>query len=191
MVLTLVVSALIAITIWQYAPRWFDRPPAPTPVPAPFAGTDANGWAQGADGIVAPDDNPIFIPVRQALVLSRVDPKAVSERDPAAFLAMLSPGSRANYERTLLSVTTQIRPGTVLMPDGVRARGSMSEAVDNQGRPVVMTDYTFAYALRPDNLHEAADVVYVRARVDFRPSEQGLAILAATSSAEAPIGGNK
>ncbi|HEX8868367.1 MAG TPA: hypothetical protein VF821_22095 [Lentzea sp.] len=135
-----------------------------------FAGTEAAGWAQGPDGITAPGDDPAYLAVRQALVLARVD------CDEAAFLDLLTPDSRAAFGREALlpAVVTRLRPA------GVRVRGSMFEALDQDDRLVVMTDYRFAYAL--DNPDGPASVLFLAAQADFQLRDDGLRVLAANSS---------
>ena len=153
---------------------------SPGEIADPFAGTEAVGWARGADGIVPPGDDPAYLAVRRALVLARI------ERDEAAFLDFIAPAARAVFgrEKLLPSVVTRFRPGSALLPEGIRVRGSMFEASDQHDRLVVMTDYRFAYAFEPDNPDGPASVVFVAAQVDFQLREDGLRVLAATSSAD-------
>jgi hypothetical protein len=139
--------------------------------PDPFAGTEAAGWAQGSDGITALNDDPAYLAVQQALILARV------ELDQAAFLDLLTPESREVFGREALlpSLVTRLRP------HGVRVRGEMFEALDQHDRLVVMTDYRFAYAVA-DNPDGPARVVFVAAQADFQLRDDGLRVLAATSS---------
>ncbi|MEV6244033.1 hypothetical protein [Lentzea sp. NPDC051838] len=135
-----------------------------------FAGTEAVGWARGAAGIEPLTDDPAYLAVRRALVLARVD------CDPAAFLDFVAPESRRVFGRDALLPSLV----TLRKPREVRVSGSMFEATDQHDRLVVMTDYRFAYAL--DNPDGSPSVVFLTAQADFQLRDDGLTVLAATTT---------
>ncbi|KOV82705.1 hypothetical protein [Nocardia sp. NRRL S-836] len=150
----------------------------------PFARTPAEHWADGDKGIVAPDDNPEYLPlyaaVRRALVAAHLDSKMVVERDRAALFAMLAPEVREHFEPTTDTVLwTRIKEGTKLLPVPVKVDGRMWPGRDADGTLIVHTSYRFAYAFDPgdraDTLFEQNDLLaMVRADADFALTPEGL-----------------
>ncbi|WP_434448940.1 hypothetical protein [Lentzea sp. E54] len=126
-----------------------DLPHVGANVEIPFANTPAEQWADGEKGIVAPDANPVFEQVKQAIIASRLDPATLSEHKPDRFVAMLSPQMREHVAKDgLASWVTSLKPGTKLLPNGIKVSGRMSLG-EKDGYPAVMTDYVFAYAFEP------------------------------------------
>ncbi len=117
-------------------------------VEVPFAGTPAEQWADGEKGIVVPDANPAFERVRQAIIASRMDPVTISEHKPDQFLTMLAPEMSDHVEKDVSGWTTRLKPGTKLLPNGIRVAGKMTLG-EKDGFPAVTTDYVFAYAFEP------------------------------------------
>lgn len=114
-------------------------------VEIPFVGTPAEQWPES---IVAPDGNPAYEQVRQALVASRMDPAVLTDHKPDSFLAMLAPGVREHVSKELPGWTTWLKQGTKLLPNGIRVSGKMTLG-EKEGYPAVRTDYVFAYAFEP------------------------------------------
>jgi hypothetical protein len=185
-----------------------DEPVQAVPAPlsegeqlAPFLGTPAAQFADGADGIVLPAARPIgrydaatvaahLQAAKQVLVLSRLDPRMVERRDPSAFLALLAPAERAriaprfaaNVEGTI-SYATRLAPGQqqLAVP---KVHGTMSVGIGRYGELDAVADYVFVYALHPAqpvydrmHLHSVIRARVTLSRVDDRrytDAEQGV-----------------
>ncbi|WP_431679226.1 hypothetical protein [Kitasatospora sp. KL5] len=144
-------------------------PDTPT-VERPWAGSPADTWKAGADALVLPEAKAVGVfdkeevadllaEVRQYLVLTNVDPKTIRGETPAAALAMLDRGSRADLEKALAHPTADLDATTWLsrfdprravpVTDVVKAQGTMTFESDGDRGLMVHTDYIFVYALRP------------------------------------------
>jgi hypothetical protein len=115
----------------------------------PFAGTDADAYAKGEDGITVPTatDVPGFTAaqvkngldkVKLALKAARLDPKMLTDHDTSVLLNLLAPDARAPIvkafaEHDFLGFATQLGPGLKLSSDPFRVKGDMtfSGAVSN------------------------------------------------------------
>jgi len=157
----------------------FDGPPAD-----PFLGTPADGWANGAAGIVAPPARPAgrftaaqvaaaYATTRQLLIAAGLDRQTLLGGQPAAFARLLTPAQRATflagldkpgvakdgYPLSTRTWVTSFAPGTVaLIGSVIKVHGTMSaRAVTESGKAVlaVEVDYLFAYAVKPP--HNPAD----------------------------------
>ncbi|RAS64576.1 hypothetical protein C8D87_10563 [Lentzea atacamensis] len=174
----LVVGALIAVAAWQYAPQWFGNPPRPVvDFGRPFAGTPYESWADGERAVVAAPEHE---QVRRAVIAARIDPAELERRDGAAFLALFPEAARPAWQQMLPMLATQLTPGTKLLPNGVRAQGTIGKAVDGEGKEVVRADFRIAYAFAPDDPgvirgHEDF-IVMAEARADFQQTPQGMRI---------------
>ncbi|ANZ35462.1 hypothetical protein BBK82_04575 [Lentzea guizhouensis] len=153
----------------------------------PFARTPAEKWADGEAGIVAPDQDPEYAPVyeavRKAVVAAHLDPRMVVERDREPFLALLAQPSAEDVEPITDTVLwTRTKEGTKLLPVPVKVDGRMWPGRDENGLPVVHTSYRFAYAFDPgemkNSLFEQTDLLaMVRADVDFQLDAEGLWVI--------------
>ncbi|MEU0884211.1 hypothetical protein ABZ345_36945 [Lentzea sp. NPDC005914] len=143
----------------------------------PFAGTPAEQWAEGEKGIVAPDGNPAYEQVRQAIVASRMDPAMLDEHKPDRFLALLAPDVREHITKDLAGWTTRLKQGMKLLPHGIRASGKMTLG-EKDGYPAVTTDYVFAYAFEPPDPKKLTSqlemVAAIREQVTYTVTPAGL-----------------
>lgn len=143
----------------------------------PFAGTPAEQWPEGEKGIVAPDGNPAYEQVRQALIASRMDPVMLTEHQPGRFLALLAPEVREHVTKELSGWTTRLKQGTKLLPGGIRVSGKMTLG-EKDGYPAVTTDYVFAYAFEPPDPKKLTSqlemVAAVREKVTYTVTPEGL-----------------
>jgi len=149
------------------------RPAAPAPPPDPFAGTPAATFSRGAAGIVLPPAKPLgvwtaaevratLLRTRDLLVASRLDPRVVQRGDTSRYLALLSPSTRRLVTAAVrkgepgLGYVTRLAPGSVLAPQPVRVKGSMSVALGRDGQLVVVANYVWVYPLRRAGAPSAA-----------------------------------
>jgi hypothetical protein len=182
MIVALVVIALIAITAWQYAPQWFGTTPQPVvDFGRPFAGTNYESWADGEQAVVAAPEHD---QMRRAVIAARIDPSALESRDGAAFLELFPEATRPTWRQMLRLMTTQLRPGTKLLPNGIKAQGTIARTVDEEGKEVVRTDFRIAYAFVPDDPgtirgHEDF-IVMAEARMDLQQTPEGMRITNST-----------
>ncbi|MFD4644593.1 hypothetical protein ACFWN2_45310 [Lentzea sp. NPDC058436] len=146
-------------------------------VQVPFAKTPAEQWPEGEKGIVAPDANPAYEQVRQALIASRLDPATLTDHKPDRFLAMLAPPAREHIAKDVSGWVTRLKQGTKLLPNGIRASGKMTLG-EKDGYPAVTTDYVFAYAFEPPDPKKLLDqmeiVAAVREQVTYTITPEGL-----------------
>ncbi|QFZ17216.1 hypothetical protein [Saccharothrix syringae] len=139
----------------------------------PFAGTTATTWADGADGVVAPRAEPVggftaeqvadaYARVRQAVVTARLDRRVLVDHDPEPLVALFAPDLRDSL-RTLFDgrndgeaalLATRVDRGARLAEAEPKVLGEMAAEAGPAGELVVRTDYTFAYAFRPDRPEE-------------------------------------
>ena len=146
-------------------------------VEVPFAKTPAEQWPEGEKGIVAPDANPAYEQVRQALVASRMDPATLTDHRPDRFLAMLAPPARDHVAKNVSGWVTRLKQGTKLLPNGIRVSGKMALG-EKDGYPAVTTDYVFAYAFEPADPKKLFDqmeiVAVIRDKVTYTITPEGL-----------------
>ncbi|SES08121.1 hypothetical protein [Lentzea albida] len=146
-------------------------------VEVPFAKTPAEQWPEGEKGIVAPDGNPAYGQVRQALVAARLDPAVLTEHKPDRFLAMLAPPAREHVAKDVTGWVTRLKQGTKLLPNGIRVSGKMTLG-EKDGYPAVTADYVFAYAFEPPEPGKLTDqmeiVAAVREQVTYAITPEGL-----------------
>ncbi|MFE2752833.1 hypothetical protein ACFXGA_12640 [Actinosynnema sp. NPDC059335] len=135
----------------------------------PFAGTAAASWADGAEGVVAPEAGPVgpysaeqvaaaYERVREAVVAARLDRRVVRDHDLEPFFGLFAPDLRdslrvlfdgRNDGEAALAVT-RVDKGVRLAEAEPKVRGGMVAEVGPEGELAVRTDYTFAYAFTPD-----------------------------------------
>lgn len=143
----------------------------------PFAYTPAEQWPEGDKGIVAPDGNPAYEQVRQAIIASRLDPATLTDHKPDRFLAMLAPAVRAHVSKELHGWTTLLKRGTKLLPNGIRVSGKMTLG-EKDGYPAVTADHVFAYAFEPPDPEQLSSqlemVAAIRERVTYTITPEGL-----------------
>jgi hypothetical protein len=156
----------------------------------PFAATPAAEWADGAEGITAPEAKAVggfsaeqvaetTSLVRDALVASRVDTRMLAQHDPAGYLGLLAPDAKrqleplfgGGHEPEVQSLVSMVADGTELLPVAPKVSGTMSVQAGDPGELVVHTNYVFAYAFRPAGPTKLVDamnvIVVVRADVDY------------------------
>ena len=112
---------------------------------APFAGTPAEGWADGAEGITAPAPMQVgeFSAdevaaatglVRDALVASRIDRTMLIDHDPDAYLRLLAPDARkllkplfgTGREPQAQALVSLIAQGNPLLDVEPKVKGTMT-----------------------------------------------------------------
>jgi hypothetical protein len=182
------------------------NPPASTspPAPGPFAGTDAQDYPKGADGIVVPaaSDQPGFTAaqvkaglekVKSALYAARLDPKMLTGHDTSVLLGLLAPDAqqpivKAFSDHDFLGFATQLGEGQHLSSDPIRVKGAMtfSAAVSDdaaKGRLLkIDTNFVWVYGFDGPSTTPGQRMVtihdqitwYVPADADFSPSSRGL-----------------
>ncbi|SMD24155.1 hypothetical protein [Lentzea albidocapillata] len=146
-------------------------------VEQPFAGTHAEQWSEGERGIVLPSTDPAFEQVRQALIAARLEPATISELKPDRYLALLAPGAREQVSAHLHNWTTRLKPGTKLLPNGIRVSGTMALG-EKDGHQTVTADYVFAYAFEPPDPKKLVDqmemIAAVREKITYTVTPEGL-----------------
>lgn len=169
--------ALVVIGAVLFGLYRADVPKRGVNVEIPFASTPAEQWPEGERGVVAPAGDPAYEQVRQALIASRMDPVMISDHEPGRFLALLAPGVRDHVSKELPGWTTRLKPGTKLLPNGIRASGKMTLG-EKDGYPAVTTDHVFAYAFEPPDPERLTDqmelVAAVREKVTYLITPEGL-----------------
>lgn len=145
-----------------------------------FAGTEAARYREGIAGIVPPEPRPTATftadevgaaleSVRRVLAAARLDPAMVSDRDPSAFLALLSPANRSLLRadftaRSAPYYATQAHGRVPLAKIEPRADGEMTYqeiSVDGSPRLEVTTSYTWVYAFDTSNVAAGRHLVTV------------------------------
>jgi hypothetical protein len=150
------------------------------PTANPFLGTRADGWADGAAGIVAPAAKPAgrftaaqvaaaYATTRKLLIAAGLDRQTLLGGTPAAFARLLTATQRVTFLTSLpkhglakdgsaLSTRTWVisfAPGTTaLVGKVIKVHGTMSaHAVTESGKPVLTVEvsYVFVYAVEPPN----------------------------------------
>ncbi|HEY2507548.1 MAG TPA: hypothetical protein VGI58_13625 [Streptosporangiaceae bacterium] len=186
---TLVAAVVVAAVPYWVAKTHSNGRSAPRPsTPAarqppfeladPFAGSPAETFADGADGIVAPavrtpvgrytvaEVQSAYAVVRQLLIAANLDPATLAGGRPAAFLRLLTAQQRASVERDLRktglakdgtelssrSWVTSFAPGTTtLVGSIIKVHGSMraTTAVDDGTHALrIKADYLFVYPVQ-------------------------------------------
>jgi hypothetical protein len=128
----------------------------------PFAGTPAQHYPKGADGIMPPsprqigswssdDVQRVVGKAREALIAARLDPKMVQKGDPSTYLAAISEGARNTVSASLrtgdaLGYVSRLAPGYRLLAP-IRAEGSMTVNLGPKGELVIAADYIWIYPL--------------------------------------------
>ncbi|WP_203917344.1 hypothetical protein [Rugosimonospora africana] len=169
---------------------------------APFEGTPAANYPEGADGITMPAAAAVsgfstaqvkaaLNQVHNALVAARLDSKMVVNRDPSAFLALVSGGERDDLRKDFSSdqfstYATQVAPGHKLSKFSPRVQGRTTFRAATNSNDVreieIITNYVWVYAFDEpasepgDNLVVIHDTVTwdVPSTSDVEKSDQGL-----------------
>ncbi|WP_067488768.1 SCO2583/SCO2584 N-terminal domain-containing protein [Actinomadura hibisca] len=203
----LVLLAISTALWWWTRPRVQEAPVklgAPTPndsrsaeprADAPFAGSPAEDYADGAAGIatLAPiaangldkgDTARAYERVKQLLIASNLDPEVVFEGRTGKLDKLVDPLQRAEMRRDLKSRGERARvwrttfaPGSATRVGAVvKVHGTATAAPhrrDGRSGVLVKTDHNFVYAVRPpDDTAEVMRVV-VRRTDDFFLSGEG------------------
>jgi hypothetical protein len=154
------------------APTSSAAPDTPT-LDRPFAGSPAEGWADGAAGIVVPKAAPVgsltraqvATALRQTkalLIDANLNPATLRGDRPATALATLDPKQpkllddvksrlrEPGKERDPLALFSRFDPGeTRLVGDVVKTRGRMTFKAGEHASVAVHVDYTFVYPVAP------------------------------------------
>ncbi|WP_158715096.1 hypothetical protein [Kitasatospora phosalacinea] len=145
-------------------------PDVPTPE-RPWAGSPAEAWPNGADGIGMPDSMPatgVFSAkqvaanvdaVKAYLVAGNLDPQVLSGRSAQPVLDLLDERDAADLAKAVAHPTVEDNPTdwlsrfnpawAVPVTDQVKVQGSISFKDDGENGMLVHTDVTYVYALRP------------------------------------------
>jgi hypothetical protein len=150
----------------------------------PFAGTPADGWADGAAGIVTPPAKPVggftaaqvaaaYATTRKLLIAANLDRQTLLGGPPAAFAKLLTARQRAQFLGGLnkkgvrkggYPVSTRkwvasFAPGSAeLIGNVIKVHGAMSARTVRESGTVVLAievNYIFGYAIEPP--HHPAD----------------------------------
>lgn len=180
----LVAALLVGVSWWS----GFGQDPARDALSGvdldrPFAGTPAEGWADGEAGVVAPAAQPVgefsaeqvaqaYERVRRAVITARLDRRVVQDHDVEPFLGLLAPDlqdhmrplfdGRKDTEASL--VVTRVDQGWRLLPVAPKVTGSMRAEAGGPGELFVHTNYVIAYAFataEPGALTGPMDIVAV------------------------------
>jgi hypothetical protein len=147
-------------------------PPSAT-VAAPFLGTPAQSYADGAAGIVIPPAQPVgsytaaqvaaaYQTTKQMLVAAHLDGPTLAGGAPDSFASMLIPQQRTQfvsgldktgldsggYQNSTRAWVTSFAPGTELVGDVIKVHGTMQAGTSTNGSyPVLQihADYLFVY----------------------------------------------
>ncbi|SHF44412.1 hypothetical protein [Streptoalloteichus hindustanus] len=134
----------------------------------PFAGTPAEGWADGTAGFVAPPPAPVagYSPeqvaeatekVRRFLTAARLDRQVLENHTPDPVLAQLDPESLTTIRAKLAGgdvagtswILTRVSKGQRLLPVEPKVNGRMWVESGEHGTLAVHTNYVIAYAFDP------------------------------------------
>ncbi|HEX7308504.1 hypothetical protein [Lentzea sp.] len=153
------------------------QPAAAVDFDRPFAGTEFETWADGEQGVVSAPEHE---QVRRAVVAARLDRAVLLDHDATAFLSLVPAEAREAWTPILPTLVTRLKEGTALLPGGIKVRGAIALAVDDEGTEVIRSDYVIAYAFAPADRaavrgHEDF-VVRLHAVADYRLVPQGLQI---------------
>jgi hypothetical protein len=133
---------------------------------APFDGTPAATYPEGASGLTMPAATAVtkftkqqvadaLTQVHNALVAARLDSKMLVNRDPGPFLALLSTGERDDRRDDFNSdqfsaYATQVAPGHTLsaVQPRVKGRTTFKASVNSNGvhELQIITNYVWVYA---------------------------------------------
>jgi hypothetical protein len=169
---------------------------------APFEGTPAANYPEGADGIAMPTATAVsgftasqvkaaLNQVHSALIAARLDSKMLVDRDPSAFLALISGGERDDLKNDFKSdkfstYATQIAPGHKLSRFAPRVQGrtTFRAATNSNGvREIeIITNYVWVYAFDEPAAEQGDNLVVIHDNVtwdvpstkDVAKSDQGL-----------------
>ncbi|SFP39391.1 hypothetical protein SAMN05421810_102456 [Amycolatopsis arida] len=181
-------AVLIAVAAATYALHIREpEPPAPPEIDLarPFAGTPAQDWPAGADGIVLPPPHEVgslsadevaaaLEQVRSLLVRARLDRSVVQGGDVEPVVGHFAPsyqdqvrGAFADPGRWPSYYATRVAPGFRLLPAEPRVNGTMTaEPGERRGELRVRTDYVVAYAF------DIGDPAAARAPLDIVAAER-------------------
>jgi hypothetical protein len=131
----------------------------------PFAGTPAEGYARGVDGIALPKATAVggwqpqqvaavLKRTRDVLVAARLDPQVIERGDTERYLDLLAPATRSMVRTALarggpgLGYVTRLAPGyKVDRSASIRVSGRMAVKSGKDGQLVVTADYVWVYPL--------------------------------------------
>jgi hypothetical protein len=176
----LMIAAIFSASVWLLitrngtgagAPRIAQGMSVPLAAPEfttadPFAGTPADGWADGAAGIVPPRADAIggfsaaqvqvaYAATRRLLIAARLNQRTLAGGPPTAFADLLAPQERLFFLARLHSTrawVTSFAPGTtVLVGAAIKVRGAMRAMTSSDRGLYVLrihADYVFVYAVQ-------------------------------------------
>jgi hypothetical protein len=151
--------------------------PPPFTVSDPFAGSPAEGYADGAAGIAIPAAHVVggysaaqvraaYITVQKLLIAGHLNHRVLAGGSPTAFLRLLIPTERSWFDRHLgwqgldrrgdirssRAWLTSFDPGTTaLVGNVIKVHGSMTAAAGRSGHTPVLSiraDYLFVYPIQ-------------------------------------------
>jgi hypothetical protein len=157
---------------------WGDDEPAAGPQPShtptepvdPFAGTPAEDFAEGADGIVLPEAEAVgdftadevadaLEQVREALIAARLDPAVLVDHDLEPFLAALASDQASAVQAAIEAsgygpFPTLVASGAVLAPEQPRVEGYIAYEAATAGprdSPIinVVSRFVWVYPFDP------------------------------------------
>jgi hypothetical protein len=184
----------LRVTVIPLVPR--TSVPA-VPAASPFAGSMAEHYGAGAEGIVFPDVQQVGgfaqSEVMQALETAKdyltdsaLDPKTVTEGDVGAVRNLLDPGQVEQFDASLSKPAadgTHEATGWLvrfdpaaqvsLVPGGIRVHGDFTTAESSDDQLEITADHTFVYALHGPS-DPAVSLFTVRRQLLFRFDHQDI-----------------
>lgn len=172
-----------------------------------FDGSPSFGWANGAEGITAPQAVRIgdysaqtvaaaYDGARKLLIAADLDPTVLMGGDPQNYFSLVDPrtGYRTQYDATVanpsrrtgtpLSWITRFDPKrTRLVGHTVKTQGSMTVSTDATGLLHVVADYRFVYAVAPadgDTGHAELSLVHRMLEIVAYPVGDGFRVTPGT-----------
>jgi hypothetical protein len=192
LVIVLVAAGVVGTRIFGV---WGDEPePQATASPSPaarspYAGTPAEDFPEGADGIVLPPAEPAgdftaeqvadaLEQVRAALIAARLDSSMLVEHDPAGFLATLAPDLRQALGDVFgtegaNSFATQVAEDAELAAVPPRVTGTISYETTPAGAQdteviEITTRFAWVYAFEGADQAAGSDLVAIRDQIVWR-----------------------
>lgn len=139
--------------------------PKPVDLTDPYFETEAAAFGVGEAGFVIPAAKPMgkhsaaivaerMANAKRLLVLSRLDPRVVSQRYAQPFIAQFAPDAQARVRQTVegtdgaLALITRLAPGQSLLAPP-RVSGALTPGIGSRGELTVAAKYVVIYALKP------------------------------------------
>lgn len=154
----------------------------------PFAGSPADKWPSGANGIALPSAKPVGVfttsqvaadeqLVKNYLVAAYLDPKTMAGGYPQSALDLLDPQARPDVQQRIDHPTStnsadilvsRFNPKLAVPLTDVRVEGTVSLSGDGNHGLSIRTDYLYVYASHPVGSTEDVERTIARRIMVFR-----------------------